>query len=145
MLVGERPLSVAKVLKALRRNSRSIAGKIFARVVGRRKYACTLLTEEISSVLICRINGRLGNTVFLTPLIRRVHELIPNASIDLALSYPHATELFRNFPGVRRVIAFPHKGAMLVPNYLAALIKVRSQRYDLVIDPVAESTGGTGK
>jgi ADP-heptose:LPS heptosyltransferase len=113
-----------------------------AQLIGPRKYAGRLATEEISSVLICRINGRLGNTVFLTPLIKRMHELVPHASIDLAMSHPQAGELFRNFPGVRRVIAFPHKGAGLVLMYLAAVRRIRAQRYDLVIDPVAESTSG---
>jgi len=39
-----------------------------------------------------------GNTLFLTPLIRRIHELLPHAAIDLALAYPQAEELLRNFP-----------------------------------------------
>jgi heptosyltransferase III len=135
-------LRVRKLVREFRRNSRSILGRAIARLIGPRKYADGLATEDIFSVLICRINGRLGNTVFLTPLIRRVHEQIPHASIDLAVSYPHAGELFRNFPGVRHLIAFPHKGPGLIPRYLAALRRIRAQRYDLVIDPVAESTGG---
>ena len=93
-------------------------------------------------MLVCRINGRLGNTVFLTPLVRRIHELLPRASIDLAMAYPQAADIFENFPGVRRVIAFPHKGPGLIRRYIHALRSMRAERYDLVIDPIAESTSG---
>src|SRR5262249_41631170 len=51
-------------------------------------------------------------------------------------------DIFENFPGVRRVIAFPHKGPGLIRRYLHALRSMRAERYDLVIDPVAESTSG---
>lgn len=135
-------MNARKPLREIRGNWRSSLSRAIARFRGPQKYATRLPSEEIFSVLICRINGRLGNTVFLTPLVRRLHELIPHARIDLAMSHPQAGELFHNFPGVRRVIAFPHKGAGLVLKYLAALRRIRAERYDLVIDPVAESTSG---
>jgi ADP-heptose:LPS heptosyltransferase len=110
--------------------------------VGPRNYCSRLPVEGISSVLICRINGRLGNTVMLTPLVKRIHELLPHASIDLALAYPKARELLHDFPGLRRIIVFPHKGKGLIQEYLGALRRLRAQRYDLALDPIPESTGG---
>jgi ADP-heptose:LPS heptosyltransferase len=99
-----------------------------------------LRRDEVSSVLICRINGRIGNTLFLTAAIRRLHELLPDAAIDLALAFPKAAELLGPLPGVRRVIVFPHKTGGVVWRYLAALRRMRQCRYDLVIDPTIEST-----
>jgi heptosyltransferase-3 len=119
-----------------------LLGRVLARLVGPRKYCSRLPVEGISSVLICRINGRLGNTVLLTPLVKRIHELLPHASIDLALAYPKACELLHNFPGLRRIIVFPHKGRGLIQEYLGALRRLRAQRYDLALDPIPESTGG---
>jgi ADP-heptose:LPS heptosyltransferase len=134
---------VRQALRNFRGYSRLIAGHVVARLIGPRKYATQKLPpESISSVLICRINGRLGNTVLLTPLVKRIHELLPHASIDLAVAYPHAGELLHSFPGLRRIILFPHKGRRLVQQYLAALRQLRAQRYDLVLDPIPESTGG---
>jgi Glycosyltransferase family 9 (heptosyltransferase) len=101
-----------------------------------------LSVAPVSSVLICRINGRLGNALFLTPLIERVHELFPGASIDLAMSYPQASSLLKGQPGVRHIVAFPHKGIGMVWRYFAALCRVRARTYDVVIDPTPESTGG---
>jgi heptosyltransferase-3 len=96
----------------------------------------------VSSVLICRINGRIGNTLFITPLIRYLHELLPDAAIDLALAYPQAEQLLQGLPGVRRIIVFPHRAPQRIGRYLAALHRLRACRYDLAIDPTEFSTSG---
>jgi heptosyltransferase III len=130
------------LFKNLRHRSREYLGWLLARVVGRRHYATRLRPEEVSSVLICRINGRIGNTLFLTPLIRYLHELLPNAAIDLALAYPDAQNLLRGLPGVRRIIVFPHRQPQKIGRHLAALRSLRACRYDLAIDPTEFSTSG---
>jgi heptosyltransferase III len=135
-------LRVRSAVKNLRRHSRLALGHLLARITGPRAAVTDLTPEQISSVLVCRINGRIGNTLFLTPLLRRIHELLPGASIDVAASNPQAGELFASLPGVRSVIAFPHKRPRLVRRYCGALLRLRAQRYDLAIDPVPESTSG---
>ena len=133
---------LSKALRNFRGESRQLLGRALTRLLGQRKCCPELRVENISSVLICRINGRLGNTVLLTPLVKRIHELLPRASIDLAVAYPKAGELLHNFPGLRRIILFPHKGQGLVQRYLGALRQLRAERYDLALDPMTESTGG---
>ncbi len=135
-------LRLRSAVKSLRRRSRLALGHTLARITGPRTAVADLTPEHISSVLVCRINGRIGNTLFLTPLLRRIHELLPHASIDVAASNPQAGELFESLPGVRNVIAFPHKRPKLVRRYFGALRQLRAQRYDLAIDPVPESTSG---
>jgi heptosyltransferase III len=135
-------LQIRGVTKSLRCNARLLLGRSVARLKGAPVYAASLSTSVVSSVLVCRINGRLGNTVFLTPLINRIHELLPDASIDLAMSYPQAPSLLRKQPGVRDIISFPHKGVGMVWRYFAAVRRMRAQRYDVVIDPTPESTSG---
>jgi heptosyltransferase-3 len=128
---------------ALRRHSfRRQLGLLLARLVGPRHFESTLSLESIHSVLICRINGRMGNTLFLTPLIRHLHQLLPQAEIDLALAYKDSADLLADMPGVRRIIVFPHKTDRMVRRFLSALHRVRSTRYDLAIDPVPESNSG---
>ncbi len=133
----------------LRRSLRELRGRLRYRLglglqwlIGRRHVATRLDARQIHSVLIGRINGRLGNTLFLTPMIERLHALLPEARIDLALSYPHAPALLAGTPGVNRVIQFPHKGRGLIPGYLRALRQLRSTHYDLAIDPTPFSTSG---
>ncbi len=131
-----------KVMRNFRGDSRQFMGRLVTRLLGRRKFGSQLSVDSISSVLICRINGRLGNTVLLTPLVKRIHELLPHASIDLAVAYPKAGELLHSFPGLRRIILFPHKEPGLIHRYLGALRQLRSERYDLALDPIPESTSG---
>jgi len=110
--------------------------------MGPRHCATRLNAAGIGSVLVCRINGRLGNAVFLTPLIDQIHAMFPGAVIDLAMSFPQAQTLLQKKPGVRQIIAFPHKGVDLVWRYFAAVRRLRATNYDLVIDPTPESTSG---
>jgi len=130
------------LFKNLRHRSREYLGWLLARLLGKRAYATSLALEEVSTVLICRINGRIGNTLFLTPLIRYLHQLLPHAAIDLALAAPGAAELLRGLPGVRRIIVFPHRQPQRIGRYLSALRSLRSCRYDLAIDPTEFSTSG---
>ena len=129
-------------LRELRGHARYRLGLVLQRLIGRRHTATRLEPREIRSVLIGRINGRLGNTLFLTPMIERIHALVPEARIDLALSYPHAPALLAGMPGVRQVILFPHKGRGVIPQYLRALRQLRATHYDLAIDPTPFSTSG---
>jgi heptosyltransferase-3 len=128
--------------RELRGQLRYRLGLLLQRLIGARRIADRLDPREIGSVLIGRINGRLGNTLFLTPLIAQLHALLPDAQIDLALSYPNAPALLAGMPGVRRVILFPHKGPHLIPAYLRALRQLRATHYDLAIDPTPFSTSG---
>ncbi|HEV2702165.1 MAG TPA: glycosyltransferase family 9 protein [Steroidobacteraceae bacterium] len=141
--------SVPRVGALIRRNLRELRGQlrywlglVLQRLFGRRHTATRLDAREIHSVLIGRINGRLGNTLFLTPMLERVHALLPQASIDLALSYPQAPGLLAGLPGVRRIILFPHKGRGLIAQYWRALRQLRATHYDLAIDPTPFSTSG---
>ena len=126
--------------KSMRRNSRLMMGRVLRRLGSRRAYATSVPIDGISNVLVCRINGRMGNTVFLTPLLQQIHELLPTASIDVAVAYPHAAELLAAQPGMRQVISFPHKGPHLVRRYFRAIRELRSRSYDIAIDPTPEST-----
>ena len=130
------------LFKNLRHRSREYLGWLLARLIHTRHPATSLRADEVSTILICRINGRIGNTLFLTPLIRYLHQLLPAAAIDLALAYPAAAELLRGLPGVRRIIVFPHRQPYRIGRYLAALRSLRACRYDLAIDPTEFSSSG---
>lgn len=129
-------------LRELRGQLRYWLGLLLQRLVGRRNLATDLDATQIRSIVIGRINGRLGNTLFLTPMIERLHVLLPQAQIDLALSYPNAVTLLEGMPGVRRVILFPNKGRGIVAGYWRALRRLRATHYDLAIDPTPYSTSG---
>ncbi|MEJ0008488.1 MAG: hypothetical protein WDM77_19530 [Steroidobacteraceae bacterium] len=89
---------IRRQLRELRGQLRYRLGLVLQRLIGRDRAATRLDSAQIHSVLIGRINGRLGNTLFLTPMIERVHALLPQSRIDLALSYPHAPALLAGMP-----------------------------------------------
>jgi heptosyltransferase III len=130
-------------LRHLRVISRTYLGRFLAlRIRSHGVAAQTLATAPIANVLICRLNARMGNALFLTPLIQQVRELLPRANIDVAIAYQQADDLLGQLPGVRRVITFPYKGVSLVWRYPLALRRVRANHYDLAIDPMPNSTSG---
>jgi heptosyltransferase III len=133
---------IGTCLRELRGQLRYRLGVVLQHLLRRRPTATRLDPQQIHSVLIGRINGRLGNTLFLTPMIERIHALLPDARIDLALSYPYAPALLAGMPGVRQVILFPHKGRGIIPGYLRALRQLRATQYDLAVDPTPFSTSG---
>ena len=129
-------------LRELRGQLRYRLGLLLQHLLRRRRAATRLDPREIRSVLISRLNGRLGNTLFLTPMIERLHALLPAAQIDLAVSYPNAVTLLAGMPGVRQVILFPHKGRGIITGYWRALRQLRALHYDLAVDPTPFSTSG---
>lgn len=133
---------IRRNLRELRGHLRYWLGLVLQRLFGRRHTAARLDAGQIHSILIGRVNGRLGNTLFLTPMIERIRALLPDARIDLALSYPHAPALLAGLPGVRQIILFPHKGRGLITGYWRALRQLRATHYDLAVDPTPFSTSG---
>lgn len=83
------------------------------------------------AILVCRLNKRLGNTLFMTPLIRSLAATYPKAVIDvLALNADHRC-LLAGLPNVREVIHVSRKPVKL----LAFILRLRRRYYDLAIDP----------
>jgi len=138
----ENRLAARAAMKSVRRELRQVSGRALRRLFAHEHVLSRLDPAEIRSIVICRINGRLGNTLLLTPLIKHIRDQLPHASIDLALAYPRAAELFRDVPGVRRTIVFPYRTSQVFLRYLAAVRSLRRERYDLAIDPTPDSTSG---
>jgi heptosyltransferase-3 len=88
------------------------------------------------TILICRVNKRLGNTLFVTPLLRSLAATLAGAQIDVLVRNKTYAPLLEGLPSVRSV--------MLVPDSLPARIslvrQLRRRAYDVAIDPSISST-----
>ncbi len=91
------------------------------------------------SILICRPNTRLGNTLLLTPLVEELQNSLPNARLEILSACPAAAEVFQEFATVRRVHTLPFRGVRHPLRYLRTLLAVWRTRYDIIIDPCPNS------
>jgi ADP-heptose:LPS heptosyltransferase len=89
------------------------------------------LAEPPRTILVSRVNKRLGNTLFVTPLIRSLADTFPGASIDVLIMDPAHRRLLAGLPGVREIICVPRSPAAW-PGFARRL---RQRHYDLAIDP----------
>ncbi|MFZ0553561.1 MAG: glycosyltransferase family 9 protein [Steroidobacteraceae bacterium] len=92
-----------------------------------------------ATILVCRPNTRLGNTLLMTPLIEEIEATLPSARVEILTACPAAHEVFREFPSVRRVHQLPFRGVRHPLRHLLTLLQVRRVRYDILIDPSPRS------
>jgi len=92
-----------------------------------------------ATILICRPNTRLGNTLLMTPLLEEIETTLPAARVEILTSCPAAHEVFREFPSVQRVHQLPFRGVRHPLRHLLTLLRVRRVHYDILIDPCPRS------
>jgi ADP-heptose:LPS heptosyltransferase len=96
----------------------------------------------ICRIAVVRSNHRLGNTLLLLPLLSVLEEAFPGAEIDLITGGQAATPLFREYRQVTSVHSFPVRSYTSPARVLRLLGSLRTQRYDLAIDPTPKSRSG---
>lgn len=96
----------------------------------------------IRRILIIRPNHRLGNTLLITPIVAEMEQLFPTATVDLFVKGGIASEVFREYPQVDRILALPKKHFKALGTYLWTWVRLRMRAYDLVINSVSHSSSG---
>lgn len=119
---------------------RRIAGNIGAAHAKKDKYPIN--KTKVTRVLISRPNNRLGNLLLITPLVEEIMKTFPNSKIDLFVKGGVATELFKNYSAIDRIIQLPKKPFKNLINYIFKWISIRKKYYDLVINAVDYSSSG---
>lgn len=123
-------------VRQLRQAARAGVSVWLARLTGTREPRGEPLAKPPQTILVCRVNKRLGNTLFTTPLIRSLAAAFPQASIDVLVRDPAHRALLEGLPGVARVIHVPR-----TLWGLAELVRLLRRRgYDLAIDPSINAT-----
>jgi heptosyltransferase-3 len=95
--------------------------------------------STLRRVIVCRRNNRLGNMLFLTPLLRSLADTLPQAEIDVLIGSADYAELFRGLPGLCQVWVMPSRGWAWPLRMLILLFRLRARRYDLAIEPALNS------
>ena len=93
-----------------------------------------LRNMKLNNIAVVRQDNRIGNLVFLIPLIKALHEDFSSAKIDVITGYKYGDILTR-VKEIDEIICFNQKKALLNPNYFLSFRKqLKKKEYDLVID-----------
>ncbi|GLP96359.1 glycosyltransferase family 9 protein [Paraferrimonas sedimenticola] len=97
-------------------------------------------SEEIQKILIVRINYRIGNIIFLTPLINALRAKFPEAQIDVLIGTKLLIPVLKPMHNVTNVYQVPRK-ILKEPGELIRQVKeINQNNYDLAISPIAGSS-----
>lgn len=133
------PFSNGETLQALRRR---LARRLLRVAFGGDRSApssAPLPLSGIHRILICHVSHTLGNTLLLTPLLRELENVYPGAEVDVVTRSQVADKIFGNFRCVRHIYVLPRHG-LATPWKLWRIVRMlRSQEYDLAIDPCVSS------
>ncbi len=98
--------------------------------------------QKVRNILISRPNHRLGNTLLITPLIQEVHQVFPNAKIDLFLKGGVGHVVFEGYPYVDKLIMLPRKHFKDFGKYIGAWLSLKKKKYNLAINVEKHSSSG---
>jgi heptosyltransferase-3 len=105
------------------------------------------VTDPLNIRGICRIavvrsNHRLGNNVLLLPLLAVIEDVFPGAEVDVITGGHAPALLFREYRQVTAIHSFPARSYTSPARVLRLLNQIRSERFDLAIDPTPKSRSG---
>jgi ADP-heptose:LPS heptosyltransferase len=95
--------------------------------------------NRIKRVLIIRINYRIGNIIFMTPLIRALEIKLPDAKVDMMVGAPFTAPIILNMPNIENVYAAPRELTKNPLKLYKFIKEINKNRYDLIICPVTGS------
>jgi len=96
--------------------------------------------SEVKSIVIIRPNYRIGNLIFLTPLINELQKNMPNAKIDIIVGMRLAGKILEPMPNVDKVIDIPRKLLLHPLDMLTYIKQTRAKKYDLALNISGGST-----
>ncbi|MDO6460862.1 glycosyltransferase family 9 protein [Granulosicoccaceae sp. 1_MG-2023] len=124
----------------LRKKLRAALYAVLGRIFSAGEAGGKIDPQDIRRILIVRINYRIGNVIFLTPFIKALGRLVPDASVDVIVGAACTKNLLRGLPNVGEVYDAPRE---LLKNPLKLrreIQQLNARGYDLIIDVSARSS-----
>jgi len=123
----------------IRRNLRTILNKILLKLVSPKINFDKINPNEINRILLIRLNYRIGNIIFMTPLIRAIEKNMPHVKIDMLVGASFTKVIIKNMPNIINVYDMPRE-LLKSPVKLFKYVKdINKNNYDLIISPVTSS------
>ena len=126
------------MLKALEH----IGRRFLFRLLGSRRINVASQPNAPRSILVIRIDPRVGNVVMLTAFLNELHRAYPSADLTL-LGPSKGRALLENAPYLSTFWGFNKKQLTGQDGWLSTLQRLRQKRFDLIIDaanPTSPST-----
>lgn len=117
------------------RGTRRFGLSVLARMARTRPAGREELREAaVRRILVVRQDDRIGNLLFITPLLRGLAGTFPGAAIDVVVS-GRFREILASHPAVAELILMDRRGFRRNPAaLLRSLQRLRASHYDLVLD-----------
>ncbi|WP_304542744.1 glycosyltransferase family 9 protein [Sulfurimonas microaerophilic] len=117
-----------------RRKFNSLFNSFLAKIFSSTANTELLDIKKIDTIALIRPNYRIGNIIFLTPLINEIAEHNPNIKIDLFIGSQNVGKILSPMPNVDQIIDISRK-LLVHPFQLLKFIKnTRTKKYDLCIN-----------
>ena len=121
--------------KKLRKGFRKVSHRILTIIYSKKQIQDPLDPREINSVLVVRINYRIGNILFTTPVLNALEQQLPHSKIDMIVGAPYTASLIEGMPQINQVYSFP-RFLLRRPIRLFKFIKqLNANQYDLLLIP----------
>lgn len=119
----------------LRKKVSHMTHRMFAKIFPVDLTPDSMDIESIDKILVVRINYRIGNILFTTPLLNALEKRFPHAQIDMIVGAPFTTSLIEGMPQIRKVYSFPRKLLKQPLKVLKFKKELKNNHYDLLIAP----------
>ncbi len=124
----------------LRKQLRKYSHKLFSSLYPLKENSNFIEKEDIKRILVVRINYRIGNILFITPLLNALEKKFPNAKIDVMIGAPFVTPLIEGMPHVNKVYSFARKLLKNPIKVLKLKQELKRNNYDLLMTPSLNSS-----
>jgi len=123
-----------------RKKARDLANRTLSKLFPVPKNPEPIEEESIKKILVVRINYRIGNIIFTTPLLNALAKRFPNAQIDMMIGAPFIAPLVEEMPQISKVYSFPRALLKKPLEILKLKKRLKNNHYDLLVAPNLSSS-----
>lgn len=120
--------------KSVRKKLRIWMYAVLRRVFKTKPSDKKLNPEHIDRILLVRINYRIGNIIFLTPLIKALGKVLPHAKVDVIVGAAFTRSMLTGLNNVGEVYDAPRSLLKKPLRLKREICRLNQQNYDLIVN-----------
>lgn len=118
----------------LRRKIRKFINKFLHALFAPKVTNEIIISDQIKNILIIRVNYRIGNILFTTPLINALAHDLPHAKIDMLIGAEITKPILAGFSTIDKIFVLQRKLLLHPIDLFRFVTSIRAKKYDLVIN-----------